>query len=719
MAGDFRQALGIGVGAAWTTTADARPGPQRPQGAPSNLSRPRPRSANVVGAVVPVPKARPSTAGRSAPSARSAQQQLQRKHTQQLKLLDDLQEERRQAASSRPAGGARPGQLASLPQQVQHAQPSRPRSAMAGSNVKRWTAAAAGEAAAPARPRSANATTARGGHVYPCDCVPQARHPSAKRPQSAGGVVGSTSAAAMAGRLAQRPRSATAGTLISAAGGGAPQWPSGRPVKPLNRFTRLMAAANEGLGERMATAAAWAESAKLEALERRSSSTLPFITSMPEELLIRACRATSSKEFVELSACCTLLRNLMRGIVKEVLSDIYTVDCGRDDGTGKSFRQLHMLERMNGLSCSTMAVFKRPIVLVGVKGTAGAANRWKVESGTQLMPSVGSLPDSSATVLSVACGRRHLVFLDSMGRAWSMGDPRAAGISLGRTQELREPELIHAFSGVRLVKAACGNDHTIAMSATGDLYTWGRALNRDDNVPWLLPDPAAGLAGEAVDVAAGETHVAAASLTGDTYAWGQNHHGQCALEPSCTYVSSPSRAGGNIPGNRLALAVARQVACGRYHTAVLTSTGEVFTFGATVSGQLGRATVYPAAPAWQPGVASFSALDDEAASSKKSSCGPSVSIIQVACGDEHTLCLSDTGRVFAFGNGDYGQLGMGGVRSYRTPVLLRTMTRISEITAGGNWSLLRERTGKVHLAGRGDDDPDGDCRLLRQLVGPR
>lgn len=207
-------------------------------------------------------------------------------------------------------------------------------------------------------------------------------------------------------------------------------------------------------------------------------------------------------------------------------------------------------------------------------------------------------------------------------------------------------------------------------------------------------------------MAAGEGHIAAASLTGDFYVWGENHHGQCAEDSGKSCLAAPSRAGGALAG-----AVARRVACGRYHTVVLAADGAVYSFGASMSGQLGRQCGWPAGPSWQPGRVSFQEEDvwDK---------GGAV-IVQVACGDEHTLCLTDAGRVFAFGGGDHGQLALGGVRSYRSPVLVRTLGRIQEITAGGTWSLARGRCGKIFLAGRGEDDPDGDCRLLRQIVTPR
>jgi E3 ubiquitin-protein ligase HERC3 len=300
-----------------------------------------------------------------------------------------------------------------------------------------------------------------------------------------------------------------------------------------------------------------------------------------------------------------------------------------------------------------------------------------------------------------------MVLLDQYGQAWATGDARAGGVSLQDCVELASPVPVTALSSLCFAKVACGNGHTIAMATNGDVFTWGRVLEMVPGVAeWHLPDASQGFAGEAVDVAAGEAHVVVACITGDTYAWGQNHHGQCARDPcgdrNNSFVNTPQRAEGEMDDF-----VARRVACGRYHTAVLSIEGAVCTFGAGLCGQLGRAA--GALSAWQP--ARVPLAGDDAGKAAHL-------VVQVTCGDEHTLCLTDTGQVLAFGSSDSGQLGLGGVRSHRLPVLVRTVGKILEIMAGGSWSLLRGQNGKVYMAGKAEDDSDGDCRLLRMIVAP-
>ncbi|CAE8651567.1 unnamed protein product [Polarella glacialis] len=392
--------------------------------------------------------------------------------------------------------------------------------------------------------------------------------------------------------------------------------------------------------------------------------------------------------------------------------------------------------------------------------------------------------------MSLACGKDHMLLLDQFGHAWALGNARAAGIGLPSSGEivpeipaviegplrshlLTQPTPVTMLWSVHLAKVACGNGHTIAMVAgSGAVFAWGRVLAQppfSDSGGWRLPGSSSCIAGEALDVAAGDGHLAIACLKGYTYAWGENHHGQCARDPVALgnrgggtslagnrlwsrsiresggqvrrmqeegpvdeeetpdLVSAPARAGFGLRG-----AVARRVACGRYHTAVLCASGHVYTFGDSFSGQLGRAS--SPGGSWKPGRLLLSPLD-----AGNHAAGNRVLVVQIACGDEHTLCLTDSGRVLAFGSGEHGQLGLGGVRSHRTPVLVRPLTGVCEVVAGAHWTLFRCYGGKVFLAGKtvaprapgaSDEERDeqaasgaycdhnSDHRLLRQIVVP-
>ena len=80
-----------------------------------------------------------------------------------------------------------------------------------------------------------------------------------------------------------------------------------------------------------------------------------------------------------------------------------------------------------------------------------------------------------------------------------------------------------------------------------------------------------------------------------------------------------------------------QISCGLHHTVVLTSAGEVFTFGSNQHGQLGTGDLQPASTPIQVKIPCLAS--------------------QVAAGSNHTVVLSQKGIVYTFGNYQKGQLG--------------------------------------------------------------
>ena len=78
-------------------------------------------------------------------------------------------------------------------------------------------------------------------------------------------------------------------------------------------------------------------------------------------------------------------------------------------------------------------------------------------------------------------------------------------------------------------------------------------------------------------------------------------------------------------------------------------------------------------------------------------------IIDIKCGGEHSLFLSDLGKVYACGHGYFGQLGLGNNKNVRSPILVHSLSNknIIEIAAGWSHSLVLTDSGYVYSAGCG------------------
>jgi hypothetical protein len=178
-------------------------------------------------------------------------------------------------------------------------------------------------------------------------------------------------------------------------------------------------------------------------------------------------------------------------------------------------------------------------------------------------------------------------FILKQGKTWTevlhFIEPRDGQPGLNNQQnQLAVPEVL---SGLRVVSVSIGFNHTAAVTANGELYTFGLGnLGHGKEANELLPRRVEGLlAGErVVAVATGYYHTVVLTVGGAVFTFGYGGHGQLGHGNQEDQLT-PRRVEALV-GHRVV-----RVAAGLYHTAVLTEDGVVLTFGYNRSGQLGRA----------------------------------------------------------------------------------------------------------------------------------
>ena len=128
---------------------------------------------------------------------------------------------------------------------------------------------------------------------------------------------------------------------------------------------------------------------------------------------------------------------------------------------------------------------------------------------------------------------------------------------------------------------------------------------------------------------------------------------------------------------------AKKVACGRYHTVILTDDGRVFSWGGWKSGETGTGKKRTTAEPTQ-----VSSLQGK-------------KIIDVKAGQDFTLFLAEDGSLYACGAGDQGQTGQGSSneRFHVTPTLIPQVRNVSNIAAGQFHSICCTKDGKVYTFG--------------------
>lgn len=106
---------------------------------------------------------------------------------------------------------------------------------------------------------------------------------------------------------------------------------------------------------------------------------------------------------------------------------------------------------------------------------------------------------------------------------WGRGEDGQLG--LGDTSDQEVPTYVDALRGVGVRQIACGSGHTVVLTTEGEVYTWGRGddgrLGHGDNGWKYVPRITQSLAGHTiVQVTCGSYHTAAVSSNGDLYTWG-------------------------------------------------------------------------------------------------------------------------------------------------------------------------------------------------------
>ena len=151
-----------------------------------------------------------------------------------------------------------------------------------------------------------------------------------------------------------------------------------------------------------------------------------------------------------------------------------------------------------------------------------------------------------------------------------------------------------------------------------------------------------GQIGTVTQVAAGASFSLVLTTSGQVYAFGSNFYGQLGNSTNNgTNMPNPAPTIVTLPGQ---VGTAVQVSAGQGHSLVLTSSGQVYAFGQNTYGALGsttnnttgNATPTPV-PVTLPGLIG--------------------QVAPLAAGGYHSLALTTSGQLYAFGWNLQGQLG--------------------------------------------------------------
>ncbi|GAA2758957.1 cell wall anchor protein [Actinopolymorpha rutila] len=259
-------------------------------------------------------------------------------------------------------------------------------------------------------------------------------------------------------------------------------------------------------------------------------------------------------------------------------------------------------------------------------------------------------------------------------------------------------------AGTRVVAISAGGNHTVALDANGQAWTWGQnnsgqlgdgsTTSRTAPVQVAQGAIPAGTKLIAVAAAVGGEHTVALDADGRAWAWGNNSFGQLGDGSTANSTVPVQVAQGAMPsGTKLTAVFA-----GRFHTLALDTNGRMWAWGNNFYGQLGDGTTATRTSPVQ-------VTDGAMPSGTK--------LVAVSAGWGHTVALDSEGHAWAWGNNAYGQLGNGTHTGAVTPVqvvqgAIPDGTRLTRISAGSFHTVVLSDDGHAWAWGDNYDGEVGD-----------
>ena len=360
---------------------------------------------------------------------------------------------------------------------------------------------------------------------------------------------------------------------------------------------------------------------------------------------------------------------------------------------------------------------------------------WGGKLGEEALPSsaahpspvpVGGLLSSRFAVREVAAGSSHCLLLTTSGQVFSWGADNSCGqLGHGHTAAVATPTLLEALRSERVMQVACGYEHSLVLTATGIVHSFGRgSLGRlglgGEGDSWT-PQPLTRVAharerdfeAQSVDdcavdgermprvtlVTAGLFHSMAVSESGSLYSWGSGTNGRLGHGDTVMQLR-PRRV------EALGSVEIVSSSAGAGHSVAISSSGELFSWGQGYGGRLGHGN-----QAVQLLPQMVEALRREA-------------ITSAVAGSEFTVALTAKGAAYSFGTGDmtgsmwWGRGWAGGSLKSLEPVRIKALSdvRLTEAAAGMAHTLLRDSSGQVFTFGAGHQGQLGHGNFKEQLV---
>lgn len=261
--------------------------------------------------------------------------------------------------------------------------------------------------------------------------------------------------------------------------------------------------------------------------------------------------------------------------------------------------------------------------------------------------------------VDVSLGATWALGIKTDGTLWAWGANAAGQLGNLSLTATSSPVLVSGPAGASWSAISAGTGHALAITTLGRLYAWGNGVSGrlgdlsivTKSSPVLVSGPAAT---SWLAVSAGGAHSMAITTGQVGYIWGNGANGQLGNGSTVFNVSSPVLTSSSPTTS---------IAAGETHTLLIQS-GRPYATGSASAGQLGNSSLLQ--------VSAFVVVSGPAATSWTS----------VSAGASHSAGITAAGRLYAWGLNTSGQVGIGSLTSVSSPVLVSG-------PAATSWSFVR------------------------------
>ncbi|KAJ7634979.1 RCC1/BLIP-II [Roridomyces roridus] len=355
---------------------------------------------------------------------------------------------------------------------------------------------------------------------------------------------------------------------------------------------------------------------------------------------------------------------------------------------------------------------------------------------------VTGLEDFRATFIAASDNLSIAISNEGKLRAW--GTFKSDGLLgfMGRKDIVMTPTALPALNKKLICAAVCGENHALALSCDGIVYSWGDGSQYQLGRRILARRKENGLTPEALHLRSitgifTGTHTSfAINRNGVVFAWGLNQMRQTGVDDDALHITTPTEVDALHPSAHGGARVV-EIAGGEHHTHFLFDNGEFWACGRAGADRLGIAADHPLVTAHEALVVAteqrlaayvaehgeLAKLPDELLPANRPKRGDflvptpirvafpppptpnnpdpalppypifsNTRIAHITASERYSLAVDDSGRLYSWGEGNASQLGLGNVSNASTPTRVANTAlkahRVVAASAGGQHVLL-------------------------------